>query len=76
MTENHPFVVSITFEDRVDHVFMDTREQAIALLKSIHESYKDGISAMTDDCVISLIDFRKAIIIQKPADVPDAKWLG
>lgn len=76
MTEIHPFVVRVYYETRVDHIFLGTREQAVNVLKSIHESYESGIVAITDDCVISLLEFQKAVIMEKPADVSDAKWLG
>ena len=78
MLNMHPFVVKIQYDNRVEHLFCDNREDADKSLKALTHALRicDKALMIGDSMVISLEGFQSAKIIEKPVDMTDSKWMG
>lgn len=79
MNDNHLFVIRIEYlVDLNKHLFCDSKEEAQVIIDRIHEEIelKKHMIAITPERWITLDNIHEMQIIQKPADMPDWKWLG
>lgn len=66
MSDGHAFVIKIDIADRVYHIYVDSKEQGLQILKEIHTALNNGDkSYLHEDELYSLEGFRKAGIFDK-----------